>query len=119
MLKHLQIPRLRFSLRTLMLAVTVFCIWPGTQIYFAPGSDWQSSHFGGLNVSVYYSYQFVRLPDIDGYWNYDKNAQPSVPRWLLNLVGDDFFFDVVEVEFDKDADTGDYDSGTRPVGKSA
>ena len=89
--------RFRFRLRTLLIFVALLGV---------------GARFGALLISankrsdavqailrsnpgraaVYYSYQF------DGAGNLVEGAAPSWPEWLRNLLGKDFFFDVVAVE---------------------
>jgi internalin A len=104
MFRFKHIPRFRFSLRTLMLVITVLCIWPGVQIYSARRQRLAVEAIRRVNGTVTYDYERVHLPgNPEDYWNYDKNAKPPVPEWLRNLFGDDFFCTVVEASFDKES----------------
>jgi Leucine-rich repeat (LRR) protein len=86
-------PKLRwyqFSLRTLLLfvtAVAVFMSWFAVKMKQAQR---QKEIVGKLGFVVY-DYEL----DKDG--NFNGDAKPHVPDWMVNLLGIDFFANVVEV----------------------
>lgn len=78
----------QFSLRTLLLAVTVSGIlfgWIGVVVNRAAKQKNAVARIRQLGGTVHYS-------------NLDENGEPAVPEWLTQLVGDDFFFDVELVQ---------------------
>jgi hypothetical protein len=84
---------LRFSLRTFMGGVTLFCILLAWQLHRARQ---QKEAVGAIKTAggwVHYDYQ--RPDSLTN--NFDPLATPWEPPWLLDLLGIDFFHDVVEV----------------------
>jgi len=83
---------LRFSLRTFLIVLTIFCVWLGWYLYRVEQQrnavKWVEENGG----EVRYDYQFdskgVRL----------GNSQPSVPKWLLNILDVNYFSSIVSVE---------------------
>jgi hypothetical protein len=79
----------QFSLRTLLIAVTLIacaCSWFTVQIQRADQQYDAAeilSHFG---YSVEYDYEYPRE------WGQTKS--PPAPEWILNLVGEDFIYNV-------------------------
>jgi Leucine Rich repeat len=84
---------LRFSLRAFLGGVTIFCIVLAWQLHRAKQ---QREAVAGIRAAggwVYYDYQ---RPNPRAATT-DPNAQPWEPKWLLALVGIDFFHSVEEV----------------------
>lgn len=84
---------LRFGLRTFLVAVTVICIWVGTVKNQADKQTEVVAMVGQINGYCRYDFQF------DDHGKFDPNGESSVPQYLLDLLGVDFFHDVVEVNF--------------------
>ena len=84
---------LQFSLRTMMVVVTVFCVWLGITAKRARDQKQAVEMIPGLPGLVYYEYQLVderytlQPPDAPG-------LKPPGPKWLRQLLGDDYFFSV-------------------------
>ncbi len=80
----------QFSLRTLFVVVTVFCVWMGitaqrarnqrqaVEAILEAGGEIEFEHNSG--------------------W-YSTSSPPPGPDWLRRLVGDDYFFSVIFVRF--------------------
>jgi len=86
----------RFSLRTMFIVITMLAVWLGLHIHSArlqKQSVVATHEYGG---SVRYDYQYPK--GSYGRNDIDYTATSPVPRWLLDLVGVDFFHDVVEVD---------------------
>ena len=89
---------LQFSLRTLMLVVTVFCIWLGITAKRARDQKEVVVALRNLNVRVTYDYQ-VEASRL----HFARTNKPAPwPTWLCDLFGIDFFANVVA--------TGHYDN---------
>ena len=74
--------RLRFTLRTCLVLLTVFCVWIGFEA--------NRAHEQRIAVE--------QIQQVAGIVLYDRRDKDSyVPRWLRSLAGDDFFRSVVEV----------------------
>jgi hypothetical protein len=74
---------LRFSLRSLLLLTTVLCVWLGWQAHRAHEQQAALAFLRGVPV---------------GSIKYDRRAEElSVPNWLRESIGDNFFRSVVEV----------------------
>lgn len=82
---------LRFSLRTFLIVVTIFCVWLGWYVYRAERQRevvrWVLENGG----EVSYDYEFSS----DGYRLVD--SQPPVPTWLDSMLGVDYFSSIAGV----------------------
>jgi hypothetical protein len=93
-------PNLRwfqFSLRTLLVVVTLcalLCSWFAVKMQQAKRQREAVEAITKVGGRAMYDWQ------VDANGNYVRNAQPPATKWLRNLLGDDFFGRVVEVEFD-------------------
>ena len=83
---------LRFNLRVLLIAVTVFAAWLGLHVHRTRVQEEAVQRIRAHHGWVAYDYQ---LPDGE----FDADAVSSVPAWLRQKLGDDFFHSVAEVSF--------------------
>ena len=83
---------LQFSLRTFFVLLTVFCVWLGWTVHRAneqrKAVEWVRE-MGGL---IDYDYEY----DEDG--NFLVDAEPYGPKWLVQLLGADYFQEVSGVD---------------------
>lgn len=82
----------RFGLKTFFVVTTVFCVWFGV---LKTQADRQASvveRVRHLYGHCRYDFEFSKSG------KYDPAGESDVPRFLLNLLGVDFFHDVVEVQ---------------------
>ena len=86
----------RFGLRTMLLALTVLCIWLGFKVNAARRQHDAVQAILQAGGTVAYDYQMVPVADT---FNIDRNAVPSAPSWLRSVFGDDFFSNVIYVGF--------------------
>jgi hypothetical protein len=84
---------LRFSLRTFLIGITVFCIVLAWRLHRAKEQRAAAAAIQAAGGWAYYDYQFTDPKSLD----IDPQARPWEPDWLLKLVGIDFFHDVVSV----------------------
>jgi Leucine-rich repeat (LRR) protein len=81
---------LRFSLRTFLIVLTVFCVCFGWYLYRVERQreavKWVRANGGWVR----YEYEFDK-DFVDG-------SQRSVPKWMLDMLGDDYFYTVCLVE---------------------
>ena len=95
--------RLRFSLATLLVAVTMFCIWLGIYVNRASKQRRVVTSIEKLLGHVIYDYQI----DESGYKKVERDtngksiglARPPGPRWLRSMLGIDYFATVTAVRF--------------------
>ena len=90
---------LQFSLRTLFVVVTVFCVWMGWQVNTAKQQREAINAIRELGGWAYYDFQIVNTTSSLSSYNetIDLNTESWVPTFLLKLTGHDFFHDVVRV----------------------
>ena len=79
----------RISLRTLLILITVFAVWLAVQVNRAhrqrEAVAWVEANVGMVQYD----------------WQYDENdrlivdAESPTPKWLRDLVGDEYFQDVI------------------------
>jgi hypothetical protein len=110
--KWLRRPRfgLRFSLRAFLGGVTLFCILLAWQLHRAKQ---QKEAVAGIRAAggwVHYDYE--RPDSLTA--SIDPEARPWEPKWLLALVGIDFFHDVVEVNMVYEGDGQERQDNTKP-----
>jgi internalin A len=102
----------RFSLRTFLIGVTLFCIALAWQLHRAKEQREAAAAIRAAGGWVHYDYQFTDLKSL----NEDPNARPWEPAWLLRLVGIDFFHDVVSVNLVYNGDGPErQDNSNRPT----
>ena len=91
----------RFGLRTLLIALSVLCVWLGFKVNAARRQREAVQAILKAGGTVAYDYQMVpvALPGYAETFNIDRNAVPSAPSWLRSVFGDDFFCNVIYVGF--------------------
>jgi hypothetical protein len=93
---------LRFSLRTFLIAVTLFCMLLAWRLHRAKQQREAIKAIGDAGGWVHYDYQIGDSRAVD----IDPQARPWEPQWLLDLVGIDFFHDVAEINMVYNEDDG-------------
>lgn len=87
---------LRFSVRTLLVMLTLFCVWLGWKAQRARTQREVVAWVHEMGGSVYYDYE------IDGKnGTFVSNPQPPGPDWLRELLGVEFLDEIVEVRIRK------------------
>jgi hypothetical protein len=92
---------LRVSLRTLLLGITALCVWLGILGAAARREQRVVATLHKAGGSIHYDYEMVsgaNSPDVR--LMVDVNAVPSGPRWLREMIGEEWFTDVAAVTFD-------------------
>ncbi len=94
----------RFSLRTMLLVITVFALWLGLHIHATRRQQQSVMAVQDAGGRVQYDYHYPK-------GRYGRNdvsytATSRVPQWLLGMLGVDFFHAVVEVDISRDYDYG-------------
>jgi hypothetical protein len=90
---------LQFRLKTLLLVTAVLCVplaWVGVRMNQKRQERAVIAAIEWLGGIVKYEWQGKRA---DGVWQHDfwRTAKPTGPHWIRQIVGDDFFTDVVYV----------------------
>ena len=80
----------RFSLRALLVMVTVFAVWLGFRANEAHVQRRVVRNVTQLGGTVAYDFEFEGIHRV-------RNVEPPGPRWLRDLIGDDYFVRVVGV----------------------
>jgi len=93
---------LRFSLRTFLAAITIFCVLLGWRLHRAKMQREAARAIRDGAGRIHYDYE--RLDFLTG--EIDAEARPWEPAWLLALVGIDFFHDVTDVSAPTDYGRG-------------
>ncbi len=90
--------RLRFSLRALLIVITVLCIWLGIQVNAARRQREAVTAILKIGGEVLFDYQLVPPPPGEPVeWMVDRPAAPPGPEWLRSRIGDDYFRNVFSV----------------------
>ncbi len=82
---------LRFSLRSLLVVVTLLAIWIGIQTTKAKRTRIALDRIAALGGNVRFAHQY------DASGTFDGSAKPNGPRWLRNLLGGEYFDRVVYI----------------------
>jgi hypothetical protein len=83
---------LRFSIRTLLIVLTICCVWLGWKVSRTENQREAVAWVHEMSGSVMYDYEFV-----DG--SIVRDAKPPGSEWLRKQLGHHFFDDVVRVDF--------------------
>jgi hypothetical protein len=93
---------LRFKLRTLFVLFTLLCVWLGLHSYDARKQATALKAIAKLRrhgdnspPRIDYAHQLIRASV------HDRSIEPIWPRWLLDLVGEDFFLRVDSVSLER------------------
>src|SRR5204863_3831428 len=89
----------RFSLRMLLLIVTVLCVWLGFKVNAARQQHEAIESIRRVQGSVTFDHEWSPIPGFPGRYSVDRGAVPPAPAWLRNLMGDELFRVVRSVEF--------------------
>jgi len=91
---------LQFSLRTLFVVVTVFCVWMGITANRARDQRLAVEAIEALGGTIRYEYQgdydYVVITNTGVQTG--RSPVPPGPEWLRGLIGDEFFFSVSKIE---------------------
>ena len=92
----------RFSLASFLLAITIFCVWLGIQVNRVRRQESAVAWVEEAGGRVAYGYQRDKKGDWTGHWdkggNWVWDAEPHGPKWLRELIGDEYSLTVVEVD---------------------
>jgi Leucine Rich repeat len=88
---------LRFSLRTLLVVMTVLCVWLGFKVNAARRQKEAVEAIIKAGGTVTFGYQCVPVRGNPDALALDPNALPNAPAWLRTCLGDDFFRTADEV----------------------
>ena len=86
----------QYSLRTLFIVMTLFAVWFGPHVHSTRLQMQSVDAVHDYDGQVRYDYQYPK--GRYGRNDFSYSATSPVPQWLLDLVGVDFFHDVVEVD---------------------
>ena len=86
---------LTFSLRTLFVLTTALAVWLGVVVNRAREQREAVKAIEQCGGHVTYDWQFHDLKN----WPHLPVLRPPGPAWLRRLIGDDFFQNVVEIEY--------------------
>jgi hypothetical protein len=93
----------RFSLRTMLVAITLLCIWLGVTASRANRQRKAVETIRSYRAYVRYDYEMA-----DNGWEVRRdNPLPPGPVWLRNLIGIDYFATAVNVCMDHGNDVND------------
>ena len=89
---------LRFSLRTLLVVMTVLCVWLGWKVNAARRQKDAVEAITKAGGDVVFDYQIaLNPPGTPALFKVLPNALPPEPDWLRATIGDDYFRKVVAV----------------------
>lgn len=81
---------LRFSLRTVLIVLTAFCVWLGWFLFQVEQQRDAVKWILDYGGTVSYDFETDDVGKAEG-------AQPSAPQWLIDRLGVDFFSSVTHV----------------------
>ena len=89
----------RFSLRMMLVVITVLCVWLGLKVNAARRQRTAVAAILGDRGRIIFDYQMVPIAGEPDTFDVDANSLPPGPAWLRQLFGDDCFRNVVSVVF--------------------
>jgi len=98
--------RIRYSLRVLFICLSAFAIWLGVRTSAAMHQRRAIATITNAGGLSYFNWQLQPIYDAEGNVDYfkvirDPSAIPA-PKWVRQLVGDEFFQHVVKVHIHPD-----------------
>ena len=87
---------LQYSLRTFFVLLTVFCVWLGWMSYEAREQRKAVQWVQEIGGTVFYDYEYYYQRGGD---DLVDHYEPTAPRWLRDILGDDYFQKVSGVYF--------------------
>jgi Leucine Rich repeat len=95
---------LRFSLRSLLILVTILCVWLGVKVNQARRQKEAVDALSKVGAAIRYEHQLSDTHPRD----FAVEKELDVPRWLRDLAGDDFFQTVVAVQATRPVTDNDF-----------
>ena len=92
---------LRFSLRTLLVVMTVLCVWLGFKVNAARRQKEAVEAILKAGGEIFFDYQLeppTGQPDKFNF-DFDQNVSPPGPAWLREQLGEEYFREVYAVRF--------------------
>jgi hypothetical protein len=89
---------LRFSLKTIFVLVTLYCIWLTIITLRAHEQHRAVKRIQELHGAVAFAFEL----NADGSWR--ENPHPFVPAWIRNTLGEDYFRRIAIINFDEGSD---------------
>ena len=90
----------RFSLKTLLILLTLFCLWLGT---LASSANRQKRAVEAIQLSGgEFNYDYQRIPSSSGQ-RYSHRVEPPGPQWLRRVLGDHYFITPVALNIGRQA----------------
>lgn len=93
---------LQFGLRTLFLLTTVCAVWFGIHVHRMREQKEAVKAIRNFGGWVFYDFQET----LSGSGKFDVRTEPSLPPWLVSAFGEDFFYDISEVNLVYSNDSG-------------
>src|SRR5262245_20190172 len=90
---------LRFNLRTLLIMITLLCVWLAMQFNSARRQKEAVAAILKAGGSVAFDYQIASSSVESDFLVIDRDAAPRWPQWLRRVFGDDFFRTAIQVDF--------------------
>lgn len=85
----------QFGLRTLLFATTVFSVWLGLYVHRVRLQKAAVAAIRDSGGSVHYDFQKAPTGAV---FEFNAQAEPKLPAWLVKALGEDFFYDVIEAD---------------------
>ena len=93
--------KIRYSLRIFLLVLAVFSIWLGIRVNQAVRQRNAVAEMNSAGANIFFNWQLEPVRDADGdidYYKVIKDPEAvSAPKWLRQLVGDEYFQHVVKI----------------------
>ncbi|HVX16288.1 MAG TPA: hypothetical protein VHC22_34195 [Pirellulales bacterium] len=103
---------LQFGLRTLLVVTTAVAIWLG--FYVERARRQQAAVRAIRAAGGWVHYDFQEQPPGSG--TFDIQARPGLPAWLVDRIGEDFLFTVVDVNLVYSNDSGRHEDNLNVSG---
>lgn len=104
----------QFGLRTLLVATTVFSVWLGLYVHRVRRQKAAVAAIRDYGGWAHYDFQEVP----PGSLKFDPQAQPKLPKWLVESLGEDFFYDAIEVNLVYNDDSGKREDNANVSGEA-
>jgi hypothetical protein len=87
----------QFSLRMLLLVTAIIAVWVDAQVHHAKRIKRAVAELQSVKAEIIYDYEFGDDPLYPPLWAHLANENPTAPKWIRSIFGDEYFVEISDV----------------------